>query len=166
MAIDEQNSCKGLGASATTWFHYFILKQYTGEVTAWKQKFDEALAEQIKFYPVTAYQNNGQDTGNYQAMAVIDAIKRPGTTVLQIVPGVQIGEASNGNYTLTWTPPAGATGTYRVKYSGKRMVEWIGYNAYTATYIGDPTTTDNWFAGMDATGAPTCATTCSLTVNT
>jgi hypothetical protein len=51
---------------------------------------------------------------------------------------------------LTWTAPAGAK-SYRIKQSDRSIVDWIGFNPKTNTYIGDPVTSTNWFAAAEVT---------------
>lgn len=56
-------------------------------------------------------------------------------------------------YTISWTVPQGAE-RYQIKWSTKRIVEWIGFDAGTNTWVGDPVNTINWFAANNVSNEP------------
>ncbi|MFZ2603844.1 MAG: dockerin type I domain-containing protein, partial [Candidatus Omnitrophota bacterium] len=64
---------------------------------------------------------------------------------------------NNGNnkYTLTWTVPQGAT-AYKIKFSDKPIVDWLGFNQVTRTYQYDPVNYTAFFAAtnIDDESAP------------
>src|SRR5262249_48783427 len=63
-------------------------------------------------------------------------------------------EKRNSNtYLLTWTVPAG-TQSYRLKYSDKNIVEWLGFDPVTNRFSIDPGANVPWFAASDVVGAP------------
>lgn len=58
-----------------------------------------------------------------------------------------------GNYTLTWTAPAGAS-QYIVKYATQPMVPHVWYDAVARTYRHDPNQYANFWAANNVQGEP------------
>jgi hypothetical protein len=68
---------------------------------------------------------------------------------LHTVP-VSVTNNGAGNYTLTWTVPA-AVQKYRIKQGDRPIVDWIGFNPKTNTFVGNPDASTNWFAANEVT---------------
>src|SRR5262249_42742495 len=88
----------------------------------------------------------------------------------QLYTSAVTGFVDNGerSYTISWVVPPGAQ-SYRIKWGTRRIVDWIGFDARSYTFTGDPSTTQNWFASTDAAGVPapaTPGTTQTLTIAT
>jgi hypothetical protein len=49
--------------------------------------------------------------------------------------------------------PSGTTG-YRVKYSDRNIVDWLGFDQATRTYQYSPSSYVSWFAAQSAAGEP------------
>jgi hypothetical protein len=71
----------------------------------------------------------------------------------QTVPGVATQNLGGGSYQLSWTVPSGTTG-YRVKYSDRNIVDWLGFDQATRTYQYSPSSYVSWFAAQSAAGEP------------
>jgi hypothetical protein len=105
------------------------------------------------------------DYGSAPWNALIYRIVNPGTTTLQDVSFART-DNGGGSYTLTWTPPTGAQ-SYRVKWTDKAsIVTWIGFDPFTNTWVGDPTTQMPWSGAENVSTTPTCGGTCSVTLST
>ena len=135
----------GISGLATVWFPFFIQHQYNGTTSDWKALFQMALAKNAA---ATLY----DDFGIFSIAAVIDKIKRPSPTHLLDVP-VNVTNNGGGSYTLSWTVPVNAV-SYRIKTGTKQIVNWIGFNEQTYTFIGNPATMQNWFAAEDVANPP------------
>jgi hypothetical protein len=98
--------------------------------------------------------------------AIHYAMTTPATT-LEDVTITGVTNNGGGSYTIQWTVPAGAQ-SYRIKYGAKDIVNWIGFAPATNTFVGNPSTTMNWFAATSATPpAPAgVGTTQSTTIST
>ena len=84
------------------------------------------------------------------AFAFIDSLERPPAAATPVPVTVS---GSGGTYTISWTVPLG-TQRYQIKWSNKRIVDWIGFNAETHVWIGDPVNTINWFAATNVSNEP------------
>lgn len=148
------------GGTETQWFPFYVTQQYDG-TTTWKRNFNQTIQHMVGTGAI-------DEMWHYTIAAVIYSILHPPNSgaVLQTRTITGFVDNGGGSYTLTWTPPSGSI-SHRVKYdTAKSVVDWIGFNAGTATFTGNPATSKNWFASTDAPGSPSCATTCSLTVAT
>ncbi len=101
----------------------------------------------------------------YTIANLVQANNHGNNYTLNTVPAT--GFTSSGtSYTITWSVPAGAT-SYRIKWGPQQIVDWIGFDPGASVFVGNPSTTMNWFAATDATGIPApSGTTQSLTINT
>ena len=88
------------------------------------------------------------DVGGYATGEVIKSIAEPsGLTLTSITPTVVETPAGSGTYNVSWTTPASASGTVRVKYStSRKIVDWLGYDKYARTWVYNPATYIPWFA--------------------
>jgi len=71
----------------------------------------------------------------------------------QSVPGVATQDLGGGSYQLSWTAPSGATG-YRVKYSDRAIVDWLGFDQATRAYQLPPASNVPWFAAQNVSSEP------------
>ena len=162
-AIDYPNACNANDEFAvkneqTVWFPFFIRHQYEGG-TSWRHKFDMLLQRDL-------HDGSTDEFWYYTTGAVINNILHPNPNVLATLAITSLVDNGAGNYTITWSVPA-STQSYRIKYGAKQIVDWIGFDPSTYTFIGNPATTMNWFAATDAPNIPIPAgTSQSLTIST
>ncbi len=60
---------------------------------------------------------------------------------------------NDGSYTLVWVVPANAR-QIQIKYSEKKLVEWLGFNRYSRNYQHDPATHEAYFKAAELSGVP------------
>jgi hypothetical protein len=106
------------------------------------------------------------DFGSVQPAAMIHLLNTPAPHSLVSVPVSSV-HNGGGSYTISWTVPPG-TVSYRIKWSSKTIVDWIGFDPITNQFSGNPATTTAWFA---ANAGPSVApanpgATQSVTINT
>lgn len=128
-------------------FHYFLLSQYNGFLTADQQKQFE-LTYLHMASATTFNTNNIDDHDMYLTSALLESKLHPWGS-MNDVP-VTVTNNGNGSYSLAWTAPAGLQ-SYRVKQANQPIVDWIGFNPKTNTFIGDPAHTVAWFAATEVT---------------
>lgn len=75
----------------------------------------------------------------------------------EIVPDVTITpnvvNNGGGSYTLSWTVPSGVN-SYKIKYSTKQIVDWLGYDRDTEIFQYSPSTYIAFFAATNVNGEP------------
>ena len=102
----------------------------------------------------------------YTIGEVIYALNHPSGQSLNTVAISNFKDNGSGSYTITWAVPSGAS-SYRIKWGPKRIVDWIGFDSGSYSFIGDPVATMNWFAATDAANIPVpSGSTQSLTITT
>jgi hypothetical protein len=149
--MDVANNC-GAGefapqASETVWLPFLIQNKEIGG-TSWQRLFNEALQQEMSAAGIS-----GSDFGQYQIASVIDIINNPGSNTLQnqVISGFI--DNGGGQYTISWTVPAGAQ-FYRIKWGQKSIVDWIGFDPANNVFVGNPATSMNWFAATDVPNIP------------
>lgn len=158
--LDIANNC-GVGPGGdyavqnpnAFWPMFYLLAQYNGGATtaptaSWQREFNQSLQ-------TTIAGGSAINTELYQYVIaqVIYAIDHPSGLSLTTVPLTNVVNNGGGSYTLSWTVPA-STQSYRIKWGAKQIVDYIGFNSGTNTFIGNPTTTMNWFAATDTPNIP------------
>ncbi len=173
-AVDYPNACNvGAGGAVNDyywmvqnpnafWPIFFFRNQYEGGTTAANLQRQFNLSLQNVISGGTAIRD---ELYHYTIGEMIYAFNHPSGESLNTVPIT--GFTSNGSsYTITWSVPAGAT-SYRIKWGPRQIVDWIGFDPASNTFVGNPATTMNWFAATDAAGIPAPAgSTQSLTIMT
>ncbi len=101
----------------------------------------------------TGYVTNRTPTDWPSQAYMATDLNRPPTTGWRTVPGVSVASFGGGGYRLSWTVPAGTT-AFKIKYSEKPIVEWLGFNQDTRTYAFSPSTNTAWFAAANLTNEP------------
>ncbi len=150
--IDEANAGMKyfdyqLANTETEWFHFFIPAVYAGDTSSWKQ----ALVWYLQHWGSTG--NTYSEYNSHMMDAVLNQVLNPPSAQLTSVQA-SVTNNNNGSYTLTWTVPDNTTG-YRIKYAvGKSIVDWIGFNARTNQFTGNPATTTPWFAATEVVNTP------------
>jgi hypothetical protein len=148
LGLDTPNACDSRYSPSpreTVWFPFFIQHAYKGTIADWQQKFNIAVQ--------TDAANGGTDEfGHFTIAAVLDKINRPGNATWVDVP-VNVATNGGGSYTLSWTVPAGAQ-SYTIKTGPKRIVNWIGFDAGTNQFTGDPVNTMAWFGATTVANPP------------
>jgi len=150
MFLDSPSACSANYvpiANGTIWSPFFVTQQVTGKID-WERKFQVALRKVMG-----AIGNAAVDFWHYEIAYVINGLQTAGSKSLQPAAITSVTDNGGGSYTLHWTTPPG-TDYLRIKYGPLKIVEWIGFDAGANTFIGDPTTTMNWFAATNATGIP------------
>jgi hypothetical protein len=143
------------------WHIFRVIGAVEGQTSTWKDAFEHTVQNVI-----AGGASIRDELYGYTVGAVIDLVLRPPAETLQAVTITGFTDNGGGSYTLQWTKPAGTT-SQRVKWGGKQIVDWIGYNPAAGAFTGDPANTMNWFAATEATGSPACAgAACSLTMAT
>jgi hypothetical protein len=140
-------------------FNYFLLAQYNGALASTQRKQFELtylhMAAGMSFNP-----NGIDDHDMYMTAALLQPMLHPQTSLVNVP--VTVTNNGKGSYSLSWVAPAGAK-WYRIKEANLPVVDWIGFNPKTNTFIGDPTKNANWFAstevatGVESTCPPTPA---------
>lgn len=133
---DAQSSSEAM--FMTYWFRNQI---YGG--TPWTADFNFALDRDANALGLTT-----SDFGQYQIANTISAVVSPGSTTLQTTTVTSFVDNGGGSYTVGWDTPSGTT-NLRGKWGLTQIVDWIGFNATTGAFIGNPTTTQNWFASNE-----------------
>lgn len=163
IAFDRENNCSGGGESPeenfpaisfgqqTVW-NVFWAQHLTNGGKPWETKFKIGLQK------LTSVSGLGtSDFGGIGINNIIGIANDPGTATLQSLTITDLDDNGDNTYDLSVTVPAGCQ-FYRVKYSPLAIVDWIGFDPGTNTFIGNPTTTENWFAATNASSIPLCAT--------
>jgi hypothetical protein len=99
------------------------------------------------------YGTGAVDMGDFQTATLIHHLANPSTTTLQTVPITSFTDNGGGSYTIGWTTPAGTT-ALRGKHGTQTIVDWIGFDNQTNAWIGDPVTTQNWWASTEVAAMP------------
>jgi hypothetical protein len=144
--IDRANDPLDPSCVHTVWFNFYNYAKYTGDAKLWNDKFTHYLQH---------INGNGAFYGEIGTIfegAVVGEVLNPEPLQLVDVP-LTAEKAGSDTYRLTWSAPAGAE-SYRVKYSDKNIVEWLGFDPVTNQFTTDPATNVPWFAASDAAGAP------------
>jgi hypothetical protein len=162
--IDYANSCNTADwtnlQNETIWDLWTALENYSGPLSATRvREFNAELSRNSNI--------GASDEMYHDTMATaIYYILHPQTTSLSTAPITSFVDNGGGSYTIGWTTPPSTT-ALRVKWGTKQIVDWIGFNAGTYTWIGNPATTQNWFASTDAAGIPAPVTgTQNMTIST
>ena len=135
------------GNVQTNWFTFFVPAVYSGDMS-WQQAFTWFLQRGSG-----DFHQNWAEYGSHMMQAVIDKVINPPALQLTNVP-LNVHNNGGGSYTLSWTVPANAV-SYRIKYeAGKKIVDWLGFNAGTNKFIGDPSTTWPWFSATEVPNPP------------
>lgn len=168
-AFDFANACAdsgnvmtgnfSVGNDQTIWFNWFVKAAYEGNMSATDQRqlkqviqFDSSIGAFDEFF-------------HFTVGAPIYSILHPTPISLSTQP-ITVVDQGGGSYTVSWSVPAGAQ-SYRIKWGAKRIVDWIGFDAGTYSFIGDPSTTQNWFASTDAGTPPLCVFgNCGINIST
>jgi len=144
--IDRPNSPLDPSCSQTMWFNFYNLAKYTGDPKLWTDKFSQYIQH---------LNGNGSFFAEYGTIfegAVVSEVLDP--EPLQLVPvPLTVDRSSPDTYRLTWTAPAGAQ-SYRIKYSDKKIVEWLDFDPVTNQFTTDPGTNVPWFAATDVSNSP------------
>ena len=167
--IDQANACTGSGQTGipfndflvtggggangqqTVWGHFLASYLETGSTT-WSTEFKIALQKLM---------NSGgmgtSDFGVFTISNLIGILNTPSTNTLSNLTISSFANNGGGSYTIGWTTPA-STQYLRVKSAPTAITDWMGFNPATFTFVGNPSTTTNWFAATDAPGIPSPVT--------
>jgi hypothetical protein len=138
------------------WTLFYWLAQTNGTLNSNQQR------QLMLAVDVVANQSLSQfnDAGQYQLSALINGILHPSGSALQDVP-FTVAANGGGNYTLTFTPPAGTctgAGCLRIKWSPLIIAPssaLLGYDPeVTQTFSLSPSQYMTWF-GANTTNEPT-----------
>jgi putative Ig domain-containing protein len=141
-----------------------------GGITNLKPLFNNYLARNMSS---GGFNNSspGADLETLLPQAVISAINGTQQTLQTLT--CSFTSLGGGSYTLSNCPGVASASYYRVKFSTTNpIVDWIGYDAGSATFTGSPSSSTAWFAATNAsasnsTGIPTpSGSPWSITVNT
>jgi hypothetical protein len=149
--IDEPNDSLDPSCTHTVWFNFHNYAKYTGDPPEWKEKFEEYLKHingRGVFYG---------EIGTIFEGAVVDVVLNPEPLKLVSVP-LTAQKTGTGTYRLSWNVPVGAQ-SYRIKYSDKKIVEWLNFDPVKNEFAIDPHTNTPWFAGSEVANPPTPAST-------
>ena len=164
MAIDYANACNTADwatlANETVWYHWTTTEQYLGPLSSTAvRQFNAELSRNSSIGAIDEFYHDTMGTAIYY-------IQNPQSTSLQTLPITNFTDNGGGSYTISWTTPP-STAFLRVKSGANQIVDWIGFNAGTYSWVGNPATTQNWFASTDAAGIPTpVAGSQSMTIST
>lgn len=150
LALDVPNNCNqnyAPMANQTTSLT-FLARHLVDGTTEWDTKFRISVQKLMAALGVVNADHSG-----FQHGAVISILNSPQASRLQRVPLTAFQDNGGGSYTIGWTVPADAR-SYRIKWGRKTIVEWIGFDAGTNTFTGDPARTMPWFAAADAAKVP------------
>jgi hypothetical protein len=62
-------------------------------------------------------------------------------------------KTNTGTYLLTWNVPASVQ-SYRIKYSDKKIVEWLNFDPIKNEFGGDPNVNTPWFSASEVANPP------------
>lgn len=166
-AVDYPNTCNESGGGDFSvknihpgmWF--FVKSQYDGSTTSWKRLHDFLIQKDSADGTI-------DELFHYVVSAPVYAQLHPPGFTLTTLPLTGFTDLGGGSYRLQWTVPSGAN-SYRIKWGSKTIVDWIGFDAGSYTFSGNPATQQNWFASTDASNIPTpgaAGTTDAITVST
>jgi hypothetical protein len=144
--IDRTNDPLDPSCAHTVWFNFYNYAKYTGDPKLWNDKFTQYIQH---------INGNGVFYGEIGTIfegAVVGVVLNPEPFQLVDV-AVKADKSSANTYRLSWTVPAG-TQSYRIKYSDKNIVEWLGFDAVTNQFKIDPGTNVPWFAATEASAIP------------
>lgn len=96
--------------------------------------------------------------GELQVKQLIYTYNNPANVPIWKSIDVTTTNNGGGSYTLRWTVPEGAT-NYQIKYSGKTIVEGLGFDQFTRLYQYDPGTHVPFFAASNIPNNPAPSTT-------
>lgn len=151
MAIDYANACNTDDWSnvnnETIWYHWTTMEKYLGPLSA-------AKIRELN-YVIQANSGNGNiDEFYHNTMATAIYYElHPSAGSLQTIPITSFTDNGGGSYTIGWTTPVGTT-SLRGKWGAKQIVDWIGFDAGMYSWIGNPATTQNWFASTEISNLP------------
>lgn len=143
--IDQPNERLTPSCTHTVWFNFHNYAKYTGDPKLWTGKFEQYLKH---------INGNGVFYGEIGTIfegAVVGVVLNPEPLQLVSVP-LKV-ERSANTYRLSWAVPEDAQ-SYRMKYSDKNIVEWLGFDPVLNKFTTDPNTNAPWFAAADASGVP------------
>jgi len=144
----------------------FLARSLAEGGTAWQYQFKNYLQRNMA---ADGFSNSSPaaDLETILPQSVISIVNSTIST-LQPVTCSTFTDNGGGSYTLSGCPGNAAAAYYRVKYSTAHpLVDWIGYDAGTASFTGSPSTTSPWFSAANATGIPApSGSPWSITVNT
>jgi hypothetical protein len=167
ISLDYANACDTFdyppSGRETVYYPFLTMQQYLG-AGAWTNTYRR------KFQQVMQKNQAGQgidENFHYTIANVIYQDLHPDVpATLTTLPVTNFVDNGGGSYTLTWTVPSSAS-SYRIKWGRKAIVDWIGFDAGSNVFIGDPATTMNWFAATDALNVSTpSGTSQSMTIST
>ena len=126
-------------------FNYFLLSQYQGNLTAAQRRQFELTY--LHMAAGTSFNANKIDDHDmYISSALLQSMRHP-WGALRDVP-LSVTHTGDGSYSLAWIAPAGGQG-YRIKYATQAIVDWIGFNPKTNSFVGNPAISINWFAAPE-----------------
>jgi Bacterial Ig domain/Purple acid Phosphatase, N-terminal domain len=162
ITLDRPNACDTFNypvrSNQTVWFPFYVTAQYEGS-TSWNRKLQHVLQRDLA-------STSTDEFFHFTLAAPIYAYLHPTGQTLQTVPVTNVASNGGGSYTISWAVPAGAA-AYRVKWSARQIQDWIGFDAGTNSFVGNPAVAVNWFAATDAPNIPApSGSTQSMTINT
>lgn len=123
---------------------YEVLGLYTGD-TSWRGHWEGTV---INHLAGSGYNPSDLDFLEYDShltAAIINQFQNPSTRI-QTVALTKSFNSGTGQWTLTWTPPAGVSKYLLKEHDSLAIVDNIGWDPTTNQPIGNPATQRNWFA--------------------
>jgi hypothetical protein len=121
------------------WPLFRVLGEYEGVTSGWATAMGHIIQSVI---------NGGasirDELFGYTLALPIDMTLRPPAAPLSTVAITSFTNNGGGSYTLGWSPPSGVV-SYTLMAGTKTIVDWIGYNPSSATFSGNPNTTQNFW---------------------
>jgi hypothetical protein len=147
----EYNPNPGLEGMWNTWYYHSQI--YGALPTVQLQNVAYAFDQNQSGGVPTNPGGGTSDWGMYQAANVINLIENPPVGTLQDLTITSFVDHGGGSYTIGWTTPTSTT-ALRAKWGLTQIVDWIGFDNFNGVYIGNPTTTQNWFASTEVPSMP------------
>lgn len=148
------------------WPGYWVEHQYLGQSQTNLNRQVTMMLDAVMQNCGGGFEGSCAEVWHYTLGRLIYVLNHPQPYSLVTVPVATFTDNGGGSYTIGWNVPASAS-SYRVKWGTRQIVDYIGYNPGTATWVGNPATTQNWFASTDAPGIPApSGTTQSMTITT
>jgi hypothetical protein len=158
--IDGPNSCSTAFNPQNFdafWPGYWIEHQYLGQSQTNLNRQITMMIENVMNSCGSGFEGSCAEIWHYGIGRLIYVLNHPNSYSLVTLTPSAFHDNGDGTYNIGLSVPSGAT-SFRVKWGTRNVVDYIGYNAGSGTWIGNPATTQNWWSSTDATGIPTPTT--------
>lgn len=144
-----QPGCGSLGCFDAFWPNYWAEGEYLGQTQTNLKRQIQMMVESVMG---SCSPSSCSEIWHYTIGRLIYLLNHPPSYALITTPITAFTNNGGGSYTLSWTVPTGAQ-SYRMKWNTSTIVDYIGYNDGTASWVGNPANA-NWWSSTDLSGIP------------